>query len=104
MAPWGGHCKELLPSYEKAAKNLKKRDTPLRLAKIDATAEVSADIAKKYGIAGYPTLIAFKDGVRHSNFDWAPLKEKQEIQAHMEAVAGNPSLFQVRIFYETLRS
>jgi len=100
-APGCGHCKEFQPSYDKAAKNLKKRDPPIRLAKVDGTA--SAELAKKYDVSSYPTIIAFKDGEWHSNFDWAPLREKQEIQQHMEAVVGNPLLFKPQIMYNTVR-
>jgi len=96
-----GQSKELLPSFEQAAKNLKKQDPPIRLAKVDATSDASKELTKKYEVTGFPTVIAFKDGSRHSNFDWAAEKGKQEIMKHGEAVGGGPNLFKPRIFYET---
>lgn len=48
-APWCGHCKRLEPKFEKAATMLKK-DTNIRLAKVDATAQ--ADLAVSHNITG----------------------------------------------------
>lgn len=56
-APWCGHCKKLAPEYEKAAKAL--QPTGIRLAKVDATEE--KDLAAKYNVKGFPTLIWFED-------------------------------------------
>lgn len=56
-APWCGHCKKLAPEYEKAASELKGK---VALGKVDATEE--KDLASKYNVKGFPTLVWFEEG------------------------------------------
>ena len=54
FAPWCGHCKQLTPIWEKAAKSLK---GVVNLGAVDMTTDQEAGAA--YGIQGYPTLKFF---------------------------------------------
>ena len=59
-APWCGHCKSLAPEYAAAAKTLREMETPMYIAKVDAT--VAKKVAEKYEVQGFPTLKYFVNG------------------------------------------
>merc|ERR1719350_1223600 len=59
-APWCGHCIALEPEYKKAAKKLLEADSPVKLAKVDATKEKK--VAERFKIEGFPTLKFFNHG------------------------------------------
>ena len=55
-APWCGHCKNLAPSWEKAAKALK---GVVRVGAIDVDDASNREIGSKYGVQGFPTIKYF---------------------------------------------
>ncbi|CAI5479307.1 unnamed protein product, partial [Closterium sp. Yama58-4] len=57
-APWCGHCRALVPEYREAAATLK--ELGVLFAKVDATKET--ELADKYNVDGYPTILFATDG------------------------------------------
>ena len=56
-APWCGHCKQLAPTYEEIATELKGE---IAVAKCDV--DEHKDLAGKYEIQGFPTIKVWKQG------------------------------------------
>lgn len=53
-APWCGHCQQLKPSYEKAAKLLK------GVIKVGAVnMDAHKQVGSTYGVKGFPTIMFF---------------------------------------------
>ena len=59
VAPWCGHCKELLPVLTDAEAELK--SIGVVTAKVDATEET--ELASKYHVDGYPTIVYIADSI-----------------------------------------
>ncbi|XP_053609121.1 protein disulfide-isomerase A6 homolog isoform X2 [Plodia interpunctella] len=64
-APWCGHCKNLVPEFQKAAKALK---GIIKMGAVNADNHKS--LAQKYGISGFPTLKIFSGG-KHTPYNGA---------------------------------
>jgi len=61
---WCAHCKKLAPVYEKVAQHLHQHKWAVRVASVDAEAE--EELAKRFKILGYPTIIILQpDGTFH---------------------------------------
>lgn len=63
FAPWCGHCKQLKPTYEKLAAELKGQ---VNIGSVDCTAHGA--LQNKYGVRGYPTIKFFYNGAYISDF------------------------------------
>ena len=59
FAPWCGHCQKLGPVWESLAGTFRD-DQVVKIAKLDCTENKS--VCQKYEVAGYPTLVYFRDG------------------------------------------
>ncbi|UZP46106.1 hypothetical protein NXS19_013918 [Fusarium pseudograminearum] len=58
-APWCGHCQNLKPAYEKAAKNL---DGLAQVAAIDCDDDANKQLCGSMGVQGFPTLKIVRPG------------------------------------------
>ena len=67
FAPWCGHCKNLVPIYEKLAQDFAFAKDKVTIAKVDADAEKS--LGKRFGIQGFPTIKYF-DGKSETPEDY----------------------------------
>ena len=61
-APWCGHCKQLQPQWEQAARELPE----VKFAKVDCTVEQS--ICSQFQVKGYPTIKYFEPMAKN-NYD-----------------------------------
>jgi len=84
-APWCGHCKQLAPEYERAAKKIHE-DPALqtKLAKFDASDEKHKQIATKYGVRGFPTLKLFSNADLENPIAYNGGRKEAEIVSWIE--------------------
>mmetsp|Transcript_10749 Transcript_10749/g.27754 ORF Transcript_10749/g.27754 Transcript_10749/m.27754 type:complete len:268 (+) Transcript_10749:81-884(+) len=82
-APWCGHCKAMVPAYEKDARKLKTISETARLAKVDATSEKA--LAQKFEVTGFPTLLVFKGGELFGTYSGG--RDKGDFVAYMQSMS-----------------
>ncbi|XP_057331493.1 protein disulfide-isomerase-like [Microplitis mediator] len=60
-APWCGDCTTFAPKYVEVAKMLEKKNSKIKLGKVDVTVE--EELARENDIRSYPTIGFFRNGV-----------------------------------------
>ncbi|KAF4124848.1 protein disulfide-isomerase A6 [Geosmithia morbida] len=63
-APWCGHCQNLKPAYEKAAKNL---EGLAKVAAVNCDDDSNKSLCGAHGVQGFPTLKIFRPGKKQGS-------------------------------------
>ena len=91
FAPWCGHCKKLEPIYSATAKQLVSELPNVRFAKVDSTADGSADTKAKFGVTGFPMVFVFRAGEKQYKILEQPQERTVErISAIVKHEAAQP--------------
>jgi protein disulfide-isomerase A1 len=86
FAPWCGHCKQLLPQFEKAAKHFaEKPPPPANMGKLDCTTPDGQKVCEKFGIQGFPTIKFFNKGKHVEDYDGA--RKEDALIAYIEKMS-----------------
>ncbi len=78
-APWCGHCQNLKPAYEKAAKNLAGL---AKVAAVNCDEEANKPLCGEMGVQGFPTLKIVKPGTKRGR----PVVEDYQGQRSTKAI------------------
>ncbi|KAF5005037.1 hypothetical protein FDECE_8453 [Fusarium decemcellulare] len=84
-APWCGHCQNLKPAYEKAAKNL---EGLAKVAAIDCDDDANKQFCGSMGVQGFPTLKIVRPGKKTGRPVVEDYQGQRTAGAITEAVAG----------------
>lgn len=77
--PWCGPCKMIAPVLEELAEEM---DGQVQFAKVNADAEI--DVANKFGVRQFPTMLVFKDGVVAETI--VGLTSKHDLASHLNGI------------------
>mmetsp|Transcript_16020 Transcript_16020/g.23773 ORF Transcript_16020/g.23773 Transcript_16020/m.23773 type:complete len:436 (+) Transcript_16020:16-1323(+) len=94
VAPWCGYCKNLAPEFKSAAKEL---SGSVKSGSVDCT--VHTDLAQKYGVKGYPTIMIFPIGKKTMPITYNGPRESAGIVSEslqiLEASGIDPKVVQI---------
>jgi thioredoxin 1 len=76
-AAWCSKCKEQRPAFEAASNNTE--SGPAKFFELDY--DDYEDIAKKYDVSGFPTMVLYKDGIEVQRFQGTGHSENQLLDA-----------------------
>ncbi|KAI9805413.1 MAG: hypothetical protein M1825_000664 [Sarcosagium campestre] len=82
-APWCGHCRNLQPAYEKAAKALKGL---AKVAAVDCDAEHNKAFCGSMGVQGFPTLKIIRPGKKRGRPNVEDYQGARTAQGIVDAV------------------
>jgi len=85
-APWCGHCKNLIPTYEKLAK-VYAADDNIVIAKVDA--DTHRDLGTRYGVSGFPTLKWFGKQNKDAPLPYEQGRELNEFVSYINRMTGS---------------
>jgi len=67
FAPWCGHCKNMAQDWEKLEQHYTQHGVgELKIGEVDCT--VTPSLCAQQSIPGYPTIVLFKDGDKHTEY------------------------------------
>lgn len=89
-APWCGHCQKLSPVWDQLAEKIHSVPNSIKIAKVDCTASENKKLCIEQEVEGYPTLFAYKNGVRQSEYDDS--RSLSELVAYITKFVGHDEL------------
>ncbi|KAK5948109.1 hypothetical protein OHC33_010857 [Knufia fluminis] len=98
-APWCGHCQNLKPAYEKAAKNLAGL---AKVAAVNCDEESNKPLCGQFGVQGFPTLKIIRPGKKAGKPMVEDYQGPREAKAIVEAVSDKITNHVKRLKADTL--
>lgn len=89
-APWCGYCKSLMAELHKVASDLPNMNIDGRVAIVDASAEENMALGTAEGINGFPSMILYRHGKRHS--DYHGVRSRIAILEYLKKRVGPPAI------------
>ncbi|XP_065362683.1 thioredoxin domain-containing protein 5 homolog [Calliphora vicina] len=89
-APWCGHCQKLSPVWDQLAEKIHAGEKAIKIAKVDCTSAENKKLCVDQQVEGYPTLFAYKNGERQSEYDDS--RSLPELVSYISKFAGHDEL------------